>query len=156
MAKSDVIEVKNTHKYCVLTTKRSYQLLVWLGECWIRKLNLSKSVTDPIQQEHSAFIHVEMGFDAFRLCVHVLLKAAAHSSQFDCGQVQRAKHTTKHEGRTGLIFKSWRNGQINNLEGITHLNSFFKVIKAKSYYKIICKLCFFLVSFLLLSVQKYY
>lgn len=70
--------------------------------------NRSKSVTDPIQQKYSTFIHVEMGFDAFGLCVCVLLKAAAYSRQFDCGQVQGAKHTAKHnqqgEKRGGLIF----------------------------------------------------
>lgn len=80
-------------------------LIVWT----FKKLNQSKSVTDPIQQEHSTFIHVEMGFDALRLCVCVLLKAAAYSRQFDCGQVQRAKHTGKHsqpeERTTRLIFK---------------------------------------------------
>lgn len=58
--------------------------------------NKTTSVTDPIQQEHSTFIHVEMGFDAFWLRVCMLLKAAAYSRQFDSGQVQRAKHTAKH------------------------------------------------------------
>lgn len=47
--------------------------------------------TDPVQQKNSAFIHVEMSFDALRLGVRVLLKAGANSRQFDCGQVQRAK-----------------------------------------------------------------
>lgn len=61
------------------------------------ELNGSKHGTDPVQQEHSTFIHVEMSFDAFRLSVCVLLEAAAHSRQFDCGQVQRAEHTATHD-----------------------------------------------------------
>lgn len=61
--------------------------------------NWTGSVTDPIQQEHSAFIHVEMSFDAFGLCIRVFLKAAADSGQFDCGQVEGTEHTGKHSQR---------------------------------------------------------
>lgn len=57
----------------------------------------TRSVTDPIEQEHAAVVHVEMGFDAFGLGVSVLLEAAADSGQLDRGQVQRAEHAAEHE-----------------------------------------------------------
>lgn len=59
------------------------------------ELKGTRNWTDPIQQEHSTFIHVEMGFDAFWLGVCVLQKAASHARQFDCGQVERAEHTAE-------------------------------------------------------------
>lgn len=75
----------------------------------------TRSVTDPIEQEHAAVVHVEMGFDAFGLGVSVLLEAAADSGQLDRGQVQRAEHAAEHEQgertrtrrtrRTGFILK---------------------------------------------------
>lgn len=51
------------------------------------------SGTDPVQQKNSTFVHVEVSFDALRLGIRVLQKAAADSRQPDCGQVQRAKNT---------------------------------------------------------------
>lgn len=94
--------------YC-LATERSFSPFTGLCECSIKKLNQWKSGTHPIQQEDATFIHVEMGFDAFWFCICVLLKAAAHSWQFDCGQVQRTKHTATHNQqghrRRGFTFK---------------------------------------------------
>lgn len=63
--------------------------------------------TDPVQQKNSTFIHVEMSFDALGLGIHMLLKAAANSSQFDCGQVQTAKNTAT-SGTEPLTGDSWQ------------------------------------------------
>lgn len=60
----------------------------WKTGIWDLKLN----ETNPVQQKHSTFIHVEMGFDALWLSICVFQETAAHTRQFDCGQVQRAKH----------------------------------------------------------------
>jgi len=48
-------------------------------------------VTDPIQDQHAAVVHVEVGFDALGLGIRVFEEAAAHLRQLDCGQVQGAE-----------------------------------------------------------------
>lgn len=53
-----------------------------------------------------------MGFDAFGLSIHMLLKAVSYSRQPDCGQVERAKHTAQ-QVRTGFTstFTDTKKGQ---------------------------------------------
>ena len=45
-------------------------------------------MTHPVQEKHTAVVHVEVGLDALGLGVGVLQEAAAHLRQLDCGQVQ--------------------------------------------------------------------
>lgn len=56
--------------------------------------------TDPVQQKNSTFVHVEVSFDALRLGIRMLQKAAVNSRQSDCGQVQRAKNTATKGSET--------------------------------------------------------
>lgn len=85
-------------------------VLLSVSSCW---LDVQKSETDPVQQQHPALIHVEMGFDAFGLCVCILLEAVAYSRQLDRGQVQRAKHAAKHQQNIQTLKASYIGASFN-------------------------------------------